>query len=316
MNREFKMVFILTLVIVIAGGILAYTYVATQKDIEKNLEKAKKKALLAVVNGTSDYQEVKINDHTSIFAAKDAQGNVIGYGVMIEGTGFQGPIKMMVGFNKDGSEVLGIEILENVETPGLGNRIVEDWFKKQFTGKTPPIEVLKGKTPETKSQIQAITGATISSRSVVNIVNAAAQVLKNYLSGAGGTSTERDLETSFANCFPNAKLEKAGNYYLIKRDENTLIGYGVISKALGYSDTISIFLAMDKDLKKILGVIPLAGEVMSERTKFDGFLKSVSNKAVPLKLSELDVVSGATVTQDALVSAINNGFENLKKEIR
>ena len=316
MNREFKMVFVLTLVIVIAGGILAYTYVATQRDIEKNLENAKKKALLAVVNGTSDYQEVKINDHTSIFAAKDAQGNVIGYGVMIEGAGFQGPIKMMVGFNKDGSEVLGIEILENVETPGLGNRIVEDWFKKQFAGKIPPIEVLKGKTPETKSQIQAITGATISSRSVANIVNAAAQALKNYLSGAGGTSTEKDLQTSFANCFPNAKLEKAGNYYLIKGDENTLIGYGVISKVMGYSDTISIFLAMDKDLKKILGVIPLAGEVMSEKTKFDGFLKSLNNKAVPLKLSELDVVSGATVTQDAIVSAINNGYESLKKEIK
>lgn len=316
MSKELKMVLVLTLVIVLAGGVLAYTYVATQRDIEKNLENAKKEALLAVLNGTSGYEEVKINDRTFIFTARDEEGKIIGYGVMIEGSGFQGPIKIMVGFNTDASEVTGIEILENVETPGLGNRIVEDWFKKQFTGTTPPIEVLKGKAPENRSQIQAITGATISSKSVVKIVNDAAQILKNYISGGGTSCKEEELETSFSNCFPHTRLEKVENYYLIKGTDKELVGYGVISKALGYSDTVTIFLAVDKDMKKILGVIPLSGEVMSERTRFEGFFRSLNNKDLPLRLSDVDVVSGATVTQDAVVSAVNKGFEILKKEIR
>ncbi|MDI6851788.1 MAG: FMN-binding protein, partial [bacterium] len=275
-----------------------------------------KEALLAVLNGTSGYEEVKINDRTFIFTARDEEGKIIGYGVMIEGSGFQGPIKIMVGFNTDASEVTGIEILENVETPGLGNRIVEDWFKKQFTGTTPPIEVLKGKAPENRSQIQAITGATISSKSVVKIVNDAAQILKNYISGGGTSCKEEELETSFSNCFPHTRLEKVENYYLIKGTDKELVGYGVISKALGYSDTVTIFLAVDKDMKKILGVIPLSGEVMSERTRFEGFFRSLNNKDLPLRLSDVDVVSGATVTQDAVVSAVNKGFEILKKEIR
>uniref|UniRef100_A0A7C2P8L1 Ion-translocating oxidoreductase complex subunit G n=1 Tax=candidate division WOR-3 bacterium TaxID=2052148 RepID=A0A7C2P8L1_UNCW3 len=316
MNKEFKMVLVLTLVILFAGGVLAFTYVATQKDIESNLENTKKRALLTVVSGTSKYEEVKIDEHTTIFVAKDEQNNVIGYGVMIEGGGFQGPIKVMVGFSSDGSEVRGLEIMENVETPGLGNRIEEDWFKKQFTGRIPPIEVLKGKEPENRSQIQAITGATISSKSVANIVNNAAQVLNKYLSGGDASGVEDALLRGFSNSFPDYQLKKAGAYYLIKSKDDKLVGYGLSSKSLGYSDTITIFLAVDKDLKKILGVIPLSGEVMSERTRFEGFFRSLSNKDLPLRLGDFDVVSGATITQDAVISAVNKGLEILKKEIK
>ena len=74
-------------------------------------------------------------------------------------------------------------MLEQVETPGLGGRIGEDVFQDQFKGiKTEPaVEYVKNQEPETDNQIQAITGATISSRSVVKIINKNVALLKDIL---------------------------------------------------------------------------------------------------------------------------------------
>ena len=70
------------------------------------------------------------------------------------------------------SELLGIEVIESSETPGLGAKINEDSFKGQFRGLgiLAPIQYTKGDVVA-KNQIKAITGATISSKAVVNIIN-------------------------------------------------------------------------------------------------------------------------------------------------
>ena len=70
-----------------------------------------------------------------------------------------------------------------METPGLGNRIAEPKFEDQFKGLeiTPRVEYIKNRKPEKPNQIQAITGATISSDAVVkNINNAVARVLRDF----------------------------------------------------------------------------------------------------------------------------------------
>ena len=79
----------------------------------------------------------------------------------------------MVGLTPDLSEITGISILEQVETPGLGGRISEQVFQDQFQGiKTEPaVGYVKNQAPDKDTDIQAVTGATISSRSVVTIIN-------------------------------------------------------------------------------------------------------------------------------------------------
>jgi len=318
MRKEYQMLIVLTAIIGFAGGILAYTYVATKSDIEKNANNAKKKALTSVVSGTSDFEEKVIDDKTTILIAKDSQGSVLGYGVLITGAGFQGPIKLMVGFAPDGSKVLGIEVIENSETPGLGNRIVESWFKEQFKGTIPPISVVKGRKPETTSEIQAITGATISSRSVANIVNKAKEVLDAFLKGGLSESFDSDVEGIVKENFPSYKLEKKGEVYVIhSSDSGEIVGYGAFGKALGYEDTIQVFLITDntglvaKDIRVLKGA-----EFFSNQVKFSKVLENMKNKKYPLNLKEVNAVSGATITQDAFVSAVNQAFEKIKKELK
>ena len=70
---------------------------------------------------------------------------------------------MLVAVNQD-YKLIAIEILDHKETPGLGDQIDKDWFKRQFKGKAEEnLIVIKG---ETDTDIQAISGATISSRGV------------------------------------------------------------------------------------------------------------------------------------------------------
>lgn len=83
----------------------------------------------------------------------------------------------MVGFDAEVSKVTGIVITEQSETPGLGAKIVEDSFRNQFKEQSSvvPLYVVKGIKPEEAgdSEIAAISGATISSASVVDAVNIA-----------------------------------------------------------------------------------------------------------------------------------------------
>jgi len=80
-------------------------------------------------------------------------------------------LRLVVGLAPDGSEIFGIKVVEHLETPGLGNKIESPWAD-QFKGKaaTAKLKVEK-RPPAAANEIQAITGATWSSRYVTDIVN-------------------------------------------------------------------------------------------------------------------------------------------------
>ena len=89
----------------------------------------------------------------------------------------------MVGLTPDLTRITGIRVLEQVETPGLGGRISEEVFQEQFgdISSQPEVEYVKNQEPEKDNEIRAITGATISSRSVVAIINKNIQNLNDVL---------------------------------------------------------------------------------------------------------------------------------------
>ena len=117
------------------------------------------------------------------------EGNELGYALPYEGNGFQGKIRLMVGVTNDLGKVVGLRVLEQVETPGLGTKIVTDpsdkanpeWFPGQFNGviTSPLITVVKNAKPSKDSEIMAITGATISSKAVVDIINSGIKELRS-----------------------------------------------------------------------------------------------------------------------------------------
>ena len=166
------MLLIMTLFACISGGVLSLVYLFSAPLIEANMLEEQRRSIFQVVPNIDSYEERSVGDIT-YFECRDTSGGVVGYALPAEGNGYQGVIKLMVGLTTDLSEITGISVLEQVETPGLGGRISEQAFQEQFRGvKTEPaVGYVKNQKPDRDTDIQAVTGATISSRSVVTIIN-------------------------------------------------------------------------------------------------------------------------------------------------
>ena len=126
-------------------------------------------ALTAAPPAGADRREL-----TKLFVGRDASGARTGVAVVTQGPGFQEIMQLMVGFDPATGAITGIKVLDEKETPGLGDKIEnEPSFVAQFATRVAPVTGVKGKPGEPPSQVQTITGATISSRAVIRIVNAA-----------------------------------------------------------------------------------------------------------------------------------------------
>jgi electron transport complex protein RnfG len=179
MNIRLKMVLILTLFACVSGGFLSLVYIISSPLIEANMIEEQNKAIFLVVPEAKSYEE-KLKEGVNYFECTDADGRIVGIALPAKGNGYQGVINLMVGLTPDLRQVKGLAVLEQVETPGLGGRISEKEFQSQFKGinTDPAIGWVKNRAPEKDTDIQAITGATISSRSVVAIINKRIQDLR------------------------------------------------------------------------------------------------------------------------------------------
>jgi electron transport complex protein RnfG len=180
------MFLVLTVLGAISGGILAGVFHMADPLIQANREKELKEAIFVVLPDAKDYKimEKEIDkEKIAVYKGIDANGKSVGIAFIADGGGFQGNIRIMVGLSIDYLKLTGIRVLEQNETPGLGNRIKEPEFEGQFKGLEirPKVEYIKYRKPEKPNQIKAITGATISSDAVVkNINNAVAKILKAF----------------------------------------------------------------------------------------------------------------------------------------
>lgn len=186
MNKVVKMVLNLVVIGVLSGVILSGVFHAADPLIQANREKELKEAIFLVLPEAKDYRTVEKTigkEKFTVYIGVDAAGEPVGVAFKADGGGFQGNIAIMVGMGLDYRKLKGIKVLEQLETPGLGNRISEPAFEGQFKGVDvkPKIEYIKNRKPEKPNQIQAITGATISSNAVVtNINNAIAKVVSSF----------------------------------------------------------------------------------------------------------------------------------------
>lgn len=172
MKIVIHMIAALTIIGVIAGGLLSKVNDWAEPLIAANKKSETEKGIFLVQPDGKFYEQINTTG-LEIYRVLDDKKNPIGYSLAYEGNGFQGKIRLMVGLTNDLNKITAIEILEQVETPGLGTKVTEEPFKNQFKGLQtfPKINWVKGKPPEKPNEIQTITGATISSKSVVAIIN-------------------------------------------------------------------------------------------------------------------------------------------------
>jgi Na+-translocating ferredoxin:NAD+ oxidoreductase subunit G len=175
---------LLMLICVIAATALAGIYSVTKPKIEYQKQFALEQALMMALPGAAQDAVFPVEHNGRILYYEGyttaEKKQLIGYAFIGQWPGYSSIIETMVGVDTTG-EIIGLKVLDQKETPGLGTRTEEikhgendSWFQRQFLGK----DATAVKVDKDGGEIQCITGATISSRAVTRSVVAAFKELK------------------------------------------------------------------------------------------------------------------------------------------
>lgn len=172
----------------VAGALLAWVYQGTLPAIQRYADQRTAGAVREVLGAPARMDTlylvgnklsrtpppgVPLRSVTKAFEGFDASGARIGVAVEAAAPGFADQIRLIAGFNPDTRTLTGFALLSQKETPGLGDKIVKDSsFGAQFRGKVAPLTGTKNAATG-PGMVHTITGATISSRAVIRIINQA-----------------------------------------------------------------------------------------------------------------------------------------------
>lgn len=181
MKEVVRITSVLTLVCLICAFLLSFAYTLAHEKIVLNSKKRVQEAISILAPKAKDIKKIVLEDE-EIYKLFDIKGNLIAYAFTARGQGYQGKIKMLVVSDLSLEHLRGIEVIESLETPGLGAKIQEGPFKSQFKNLKigEGLTCVKGEV-ETAGQIRAITGATVSSQAVVNILNKQLKQIKKLI---------------------------------------------------------------------------------------------------------------------------------------
>ena len=200
MKDWLKFPVVLVVVAVISAASLAGVKMATDPAKQKIQDEITQNSLKVVMPEAKSFDKSKTvikGEQIQYMTAKDAEGKLLGYVIEGSAEGYSSRIRVMVGVEND-FRIKAVKVLYQNETPGLGDKIEEvhskktwgtvitgtspdesalrPWFQVQFDNKSIPVALDKS-----GGDIQAITGATISSQAVCKAVNSAVEYLKEAL---------------------------------------------------------------------------------------------------------------------------------------
>ncbi|MBP1641744.1 MAG: RnfABCDGE type electron transport complex subunit [Acidobacteria bacterium] len=180
---------------VVCGVAIVAAFQLTRPVIERKRAEALRAAVFQVLPGAATSRTYKLEESGAftplegkaegarlVYAAYDAEGRLLGVAIEAAGMGYQDTIRVLYGYAPERRAVVGFRVLETRETPGLGDKIdVDPEFLANFEALdvaladdrqslAHPIELVKKGEKTQKWQIDAITGATVSSRAVANIL--------------------------------------------------------------------------------------------------------------------------------------------------
>jgi electron transport complex protein RnfG len=178
----------------LAGLLLVFVDQATREQIRENRRGAVRDAVAQVLGEPAKIvsftvgekglepevepnYEVDTERLDRVFAGyADAEGTqLIGFAIAYQRTGFQDAIRLIFGYDPRTRQVLGVKVLEHKETPGLGDKIEQEPFLGPMRGQVLDLVAVKpGKGSGGASEVDTVTGATISSGWVIKIINEAA----------------------------------------------------------------------------------------------------------------------------------------------
>lgn len=172
----------MAVITIICIALVSGIHLSTLELVTENEGLVLKKAVLAAsgieVPGTNEQinnlYDSRVKQDGDIYKVYGTSGKLDAVAFVSSGPGLWGQIDAVTAFNSDLKTFAGIDFIQQNETPGLGARITESWFKDQLRGKIPPLVMNpEGTDSGNNNEIDAITGASRTSGYVLDIFNAA-----------------------------------------------------------------------------------------------------------------------------------------------
>lgn len=192
-----RLVSTLALAGALAGLIIVLVHQWTQPRIEAHQARVLQEAVYEVLGGPERYETAFLVDGMfttappaaadtasveRVYVGFDGSGRPVGLAVVGAEPAFQDVIRLIFGYDPARDRVLGMKVLESKETPGLGDKIEKDSsFVAEFAGVATPLVGVKQGEGDADGEIDMITGATISSRAIVDIINHRLEALREPL---------------------------------------------------------------------------------------------------------------------------------------
>lgn len=181
----FRMVATLAIAGMLSGVLLSLVYIYTKPIIEANKKEILSRAIEKVLPGTYHYDTLQISGgilsipggeaaKNILYLGRDSLGQITGFAIPGSEPGFQDIIKGLIGYNPFEKKIVGFEVLESKETPGLGDKIFKDEnFTSSFKALplTKELVIVKKGEKNQDHEVEGITGATISSKAVIRLIN-------------------------------------------------------------------------------------------------------------------------------------------------
>jgi electron transport complex protein RnfG len=186
--RSWKLLTMMTVGGAIAGLLIVSAYTLTLPRIERHQGEVMEAAVKEVLKAPASYDTLYLYNGAlvksvpastdtkkleKVYLGHDAAGKRMGFAVSAAENGFQDLVTLMFGYDASAHKLIAMKVIGNKETPGLGNKIETDSaFVNGFVNAVAPINgVKKDRGKSTPNDVVMITGATISSRAVIRIID-------------------------------------------------------------------------------------------------------------------------------------------------
>ncbi len=256
-------------VVLIGGALVGLGWNLAEEASEAQAHADLEAKLSRVLPGMDSFEERELNGRLYYAGLKD--GAEEGFVIYSSAQGFNAPVQVLLGVNLDG-RITGLEVLQHQEDPGLGSKITQDWFLGQFVDLDRSSSIVPG------GDVEGISGATVSVRAVTQAV---AEGLDFYAAVAGDAPADPDA-----------------------LDLSQVLDGEYEGQATGFGGTMTIRVTVEGGRITAIQVVDHQETPDIAEPAFETMIQRI------LEAQDLDVdtVSGATVTAEALISAIHRAL--------
>lgn len=281
---------VLGVIALVAGIALAVTNAVTEGPIQQQGEAKANADVRALLSQADTFDELDATQAEGLdFAYTARKGEeAVGYAAKTTVQGYAGPIEVIIGVDPQGA-LTGITVggSDFMETEGVGSKTRDEAFTGQFAGKTPPLTL--------GSDVEAVSGATISSRAVAQGVNQAASALA-ALTGVGAQGDAAQGQTAAPEQTAAAQADGAH----VNASKWGYAGPVLASVSFAEDGTVAALSIGDERF--------LETEDVGGRVREAAFTQQFVGQKPPFQPTDVDMISGATVSSTAALEAVNAAY--------